>query len=722
MITKKLFLVLSIAIAMLSTGETVSAQQKAESNYTPTIIAGVRKADSWTMDNTKEGIYSLELKEGGELTQLNEGVSKNLAPLGGAVYVDGKMDGINFTAVEDYGGMSYIVRHVQYNMEDWSLNYNKMLSDLDRNFISSCGLAHDPVTGKNYGIFFNFNLDWQVVDRKFGTIDFTNEQPSREVISVMNTPMVAIACDNDGVLYGIGQDGFLYIINKSNGNVSIVGDTGIENLSTQPMSAVVDPKTNKLYWNVVNTSYKAAIYELDKQTGTATKVIDTPDNAVLVNMYIAEPQAADDAPAAVDNLSAVFEGEETTGNVSFTAPTTSYLGDPISGTLNYTISANGEEKATGTVEVGATVEQTISAEVGDNEIVVTVSNQAGMSPEAKVNVYVGPDTPMAPEDVVFEYDYDNKEVSLAWKAPAKGIHDKDLQADQLTYVIRRMEGDVMVAENVQDTNYKFQYSQNELAPVYFTVAATNKGVVTGEAAPSNKAVIGNPLAVPYTQRFNSGSSFDLFTVVNANNDSKTWEWGKNYSGDGRAEYFYNRELDADDWLITPPVYLFADAEYELKFDAQTAYVNCLDYLGVAYGRGFDVAAYETLFDKITLNEPQSQTFTKSDIIPSVSGAYYFGFHAFSPYQYGGLLLIDNISITLKDDHNSIAGRSADKAVVKAVDGGVAIANATGKTVEIFTADGRLVAQNAGAAYMMRSLPRGLYIVRVGADTLRVAVK
>jgi hypothetical protein len=36
-------------------------------------VAGVVKADSWTLNNNKEGVYQLEVKEGGQLVQLNEG-------------------------------------------------------------------------------------------------------------------------------------------------------------------------------------------------------------------------------------------------------------------------------------------------------------------------------------------------------------------------------------------------------------------------------------------------------------------------------------------------------------------------------------------------------------------------------------------------------------------------------------------------------------------------
>ena len=64
---------------------------KTPKSSTLTIIAGVVKADSWTLGNNKEGIYRLEVKEDGQLVQLNADRDVLLAPLGGAVYQDGTM-------------------------------------------------------------------------------------------------------------------------------------------------------------------------------------------------------------------------------------------------------------------------------------------------------------------------------------------------------------------------------------------------------------------------------------------------------------------------------------------------------------------------------------------------------------------------------------------------------------------------------------------------------
>ena len=84
-------------------------------DYVPKILVGVVKSDSWTMDNNQEGIYQLEVKAGGQLTAVSTTGDAFLAPLGGAVYVDGTMKGIHFKQEYDpYNGRNnYTIYHVQ---------------------------------------------------------------------------------------------------------------------------------------------------------------------------------------------------------------------------------------------------------------------------------------------------------------------------------------------------------------------------------------------------------------------------------------------------------------------------------------------------------------------------------------------------------------------------------------------------------------------------------
>ena len=665
----------------------------AQTTYVPKIVAGVVKADSWTMNNNKEGIYELEVKEGGTLTQLNEGRDVYLAPLGGAAYYDGKMHGIHFRTIEDpytEAGYSYVIYHVEYDMETWTQTKRKALSDMYGNLISSCGIAHDPTTGLNYGIMYNFDMNYNVLGTRLCTIDYSTDTPTKTIIADVYTSFAAITCNESGYIYGVDRDGWLYIIDKD-GMLYPLGDLGISNISTNPSSMTIDPKTGKMYWSYVSTQGKSFLYEINPTIGSvsAQLVMQVPDNAYLVNMYIAPPQATDAAPAAVTNLQAVFEGASLTGTVSFTAPTSTYLGDILSGPLDYTITANGIEVVTGTTEAGAECAAEVTVEPGDNDIIVTVENAAGVSPETKVSLYVGPETPKAPTAVLLNYDYDTHTVTLSWEAPITGIHEHALDTDALTYRIVRSDNTV-VEEGVSGTTYSEEFNPSTLAAYTYQVAAINAGM-TGEAAMSNKAVIGPALDVPYTQNFATSSSFDLLCVLDMNNDGATWVWDKGYSSN-RAMYYCRTGMAGDDWLLSPPLLLEKEATYQFKMTACEYTGANYDIFSVGYGRDMDVNSYEELIEATILATPVDDDFEKGDIVPEESGVYYFGIHVTSPEGQGALLLKSFSIVKTKEAPQPDGIETMD-------------ADADGM-IEVYTLTGEKVYQG----HHMPQLKKGVYVI------------
>ena len=623
-------------------------------DYVPKIIAGVVKADSWTEETVAAGIYRLEVKDTPTLTQLSEGNDVFLAPLGGAVYVDGLMQGIHFkTDYDPYtGGNAYTIYHVAYDMNGWQRTLGVAMSDVYANLISSCGLAHDPATGLNYGIFYNFNMDMQVINRKLATIDFSTEKPTKSVIDEVQTPFAAIAIGPDGWLYGVGQDGYLYIIEKTDATLYPLGDLGLDNISTYPASMTFDPRTGKLYFSYVTTSLKSVLYEIDYTIGSvsATKTMDLPDNAFLVNMYIAP--TAEGAPQAVTGLQLAFEGEKTTGTVAFSMPTLTQDDEPLEGALTYVVYANSTEIASAQAEAGEEVSQEVTVpESGDTEISVVVKNDFGESPAVKATQYIGRDVPLAVSDLHLSYSTATGNAELSWTAPTEGTHGKQLNEVNLTYKVVRRPGDVVVATALKATSFREPLDNTgELTSYSYEVTAVN-GDLEGETAVSNAIVLGDALEVPFFEDFQNEQGFNRFTAIDANADgtynkytgykAQWFHFYKYYQYSGStvfgAAIVAGPEAD-DDWLLSPPIRLENGNRYALSFEANKSYAasNYDQKMEVWFGEGDDPTAF-TQIGTYDIDDVNNIVF-EEEVIPEADGLYRIAFHAVSNANSDRLLL------------------------------------------------------------------------------------
>ena len=638
------------AFSMLVLLSMVTLTVKA-ADYVPKLWAGVVKADSWTTTTHKEGVYQLEVKDGGSLTQLSTGDDVYMAPLGGAVYVDGTMKGIHFkTEYDPYTeGNSYTVYHVEYDMQTWKRTKAVTMDQTYANLISTCGIAHDPLSGKDYGIFYNFNFDMQVINRKLATIDFSKDKPTKDIIDVVTTPFAAIAFAPSGALYGVGMDGFLYAIDPDDAELMPLGDLGIEDISTYPSTMAFDPQTGKLYWSYVNTAMKSCLYEVNYAIGhvSATKVMDVPDNAFLVNMYF--PAAVAGAPTAATGLSLSFEGEKTTGTVSFTMPSKDQQGETLSGAQTYTIYAGETELYTGTAEAGAAVSRTVTVpESGDTEIRVVVKNDKGESPAVKTTQYIGRDTPLAVTDLTLSYNASTGKALLTWTAPTQGTHGKPLTPANLTYQVVRQPGNVTVATATRETSFSEPLpNTGDLKGYSYTVTPVN-GELTGAAATSNILVLGDALELPFTENFSTVAGFNRFTVIDANNDGAKWErFYKYYSYSGTevsaASIVANRDNADDDYLLTPQLRMERGSRYALTFQAHKSYspANYDQKMEVLFGQGDDPKTY-TKVAIVDIDDVNEMNF-EYELIPTSDGIFRVAFHAISKAN-SDQLLLDNIKI------------------------------------------------------------------------------
>lgn len=162
----------------------------------------------------------------------------------------------------------------------------------------------------------------------------------------------------------------------------------------------------------------------------------------------------------------------------------------------------------------------------------------------------------------------------------------------------------------------------------------------GEPASSNSVSVGDALLPPYSQDFTEKNSLGLFTVVDVNNDNKTWTYSN-----GTVRYAYHMKNNADDWLITPPLKLKKGYMYEFSFDTYVLSARSEEKMEIKMGTAATVEAMNTVIMEErsytnTRTSPKTETFS---IMPDADGTYYIGFHAVSDANKGNLT-VDNIKV------------------------------------------------------------------------------
>lgn len=151
-------------------------------------------------------------------------------------------------------------------------------------------------------------------------------------------------------------------------------------------------------------------------------------------------------------------------------------------------------------------------------------------------------------------------------------------------------------------------------------------------------------SVPFEFGPDSQEQFDECTVLNVNNDDKTWKYSSVYSS---FNYQYHSTNQADDWVIMPAVD-FEAGIYELSYSYRTQ-MNDAESFAIYIG---DAPAAEAMAQEISRQEEvkSSSDFTSVSIRFQIesAGEKYIGIYCFSPkYRYN--LHVKNIKVVAVDN-------------------------------------------------------------------------
>lgn len=593
----------------------VASPMKTSAEQTMTIVGSV-------LDEDNPGIYSYSLKDN---TFSPMFLGEEMIINGGGMGVGDTYYGINITG--DGAGMYWCeVRQLDL----------KSLTSLGTGYCyfqdTAIDMDYDPVTGRAFGCFQYNNYGDAYVWAQWNTKTF-----SRAAIKTMYDPFLAVAADASGQFWAIDVSGNLLKVKKETGDTELVGSTGVD-VAPTPQSATFDRHLGIMYWAAELMDGTTALYEVNTNNGRASLVNVFPGNEILLGIYVPDPVAAFGAPASVSGLSLDFPGGSLSGKVAFKMPALTYGGNPLSGSLDYTISANGTEVKTGSANAGSDVNVDVQLPAGYVHVEVVASNSEGDSPVVDARIFAGPDAPVAVSNLNATLEGDNK-IKLTWDAPTATINGGFMDPALLRYTILRVTDNKVVADKISATTFTDEVDIDNMQAWQYKVTAYANDI-EGESIESSPVLAGNVVNVPWHDDCTTGLNWPTYTVINANNDNYTWVYSAS-RGCIMVDYDWNNPKD--DWLITPPLNLNNERTYKLEFMTHSKWA-LPESFEVKIGKDKTVEAMtkhimeETTITSDNHDNPDIERVHEFYFTVDDNAPHYIGFHATSEPQMARLEL------------------------------------------------------------------------------------
>lgn len=593
-------------------------------------VVSYSRMDTPGIPNTTPGLYRLGAD--GLLTS-------EVGDHPGAFYGGGFSGPYYYSISDQYDGTFVKVFKSRYTFnpaattpeQRWIKDYTKECSGQ----LESTDMAIDPTTGYAYGCFLNETGEF----RDFGYLDL--ESDAVTVITQLDLPVQALAFDSEGNLYAIDAYNYLTRVDKTTGTMTNVADraTGLNpsSMVINSCSAAID-KDGKFMFIAETEDNGAYLCAVNLTTGVATRLFQYANDEQINGLSI--PTGITGAmPAVVSNLAANFTDGALEGTVTFNAPGRTIDGTKGEGNLTYTVTMDGTELASAACAWSDKVSVPATTTQGRHTFAATTTNAAGKSYSRSIAVWVGNDTPKAPEVTLARTGQEN---TLTWTLPETGVNEGYVDAQAATYKIVRYPEQVVVAEaatgntftdNVPDTG--------NVTQVYYGVTATANSLTSAEGLTS-KEVVGY-IQPPYSQTFDTQEAFNTFTVINVDDDTSKWTW-REEDGNGIARCNYTGMRVNNDYLITPRLYLQGGNTYCLRFDANAS-KNKEERLEVLGGTSNTPEALtEILVSPIVLRYSEEYQHYQALITPKADGFYYIGFHSIAK-KAQEYTKIDNIEVS-----------------------------------------------------------------------------
>lgn len=483
------------------------------------------------------------------------------------------------------------------------------------------------------------------------TIDLNTAES--KLVADLDRRFFTLACTYEGQLYGISFEGDLCKIDKTNGNVTVVGATGWHPTYYQSME--FDHSDETLYWaaNLMGgTDFDDCIATVDINTGAAQKVAAVGNSPQIAGLYVPFAASEKGTPSAVSDFECVPGANgATTVALYWMNPTQTFDGKELTALIDIKVYRDRELiKTFENPEIGE--EMSYTDDLGDVKggyhfYSVVASNSVGEGAEEKVRIFVGRDIPADITTLTLQHDGYDKAV-ISWNQPELGPNGGYVDASSLSYkVVRKPDGRV-IADGLKQTTV----SDENISPVsqysYSVVASNADG--ESNAVETETRVFGPAYSMPVTFDFTAFDADNSWTVMDANKDGYAWMWTKVSSGDRVMGHQASSTAASDDWLISYYMPFEKDATYRAEMELHAYSADKLEF--ALLDEMYTVKPAQVL-DTVTIKGNRDKQRIGVVFKAKSDGYKNLGIHALSPMR-ADWLEVFNLSVKKAEKSNLAA--------------------------------------------------------------------
>lgn len=364
----------------------------------------------------------------------------------------------------------------------------------------------------------------------------------------------AIAVDAlNGNLYGFTWTNDFVRINPFTGEETKIFTPSIPAHEMRQFDAMTYwADTNEFILSFSDDTYsgglQTTLYAVEPVRKTTRRLNYLGDQVVFNAIFEDSPALAWDpsAPAPCTLLAVGFDGESTVGTVSFTLPACDGNNEPLAGSLDWTLTIDGDPVKTGAASPGEAVAFEYDFARGTHIVSVSAASAGKPGCPAVTLATAGGQIPATPQVPVLSGSM------LTWQPVTLSMTGNEISG--VNYRIS-VNGEFALQTSECEADLTQWMPGNFPLTAYRASVQAVLGSNVSNAAVSNKVVIGKPMEMPVEVNADPWD-FDLCTAYDADGNGSTWAIYGNSLLSG-----YGSEA-TEDWLFLPKTDL--DGTYALK--------------------------------------------------------------------------------------------------------------------------------------------------------------